>query len=444
VISIRGENTYQFRGLSTDKKPINKYVGNGSLFIEMDTSVIYTFDAKNQQWLVLNWNESTSEEEFEQFKEEVENQLEDIRDLIATDVKEILGDHAELETYVQSHLDTLKENDKLEVLVDETEEGSNTVYRYLGNGEVSLIGRLGPYYTKTEVDQAFVDDVALEIEEPTEGETSVEGNLVYTHKDGSKHIITSLSQLRDYLLTPAPDTPDIDDTEAEDAELTVIVTDSNGEAVKMSLEQLRQRFITSSSHDNTNFDDAQIGEFIYDEIVEGEEPASWISMNGQATWEAEYNNPDSTLNKYYKWSDDVNKPYKEDLWNTIENRPANINDARKDEQGQYVYDDNGNYIYDNCERCWLGAINAPGASYPWAVVELPIPFEGTIRFKYKDEEPVYPWGEADRTFTRGFAIASIPSELNKPELQINAEGESQIPLLNGDLVITLLPKVEEE
>ncbi len=86
-------------------------------------------------------------------------------------------------------------------------------------------------------------------------------------------------------------------------------------------------------------------------------------MNGQSAWEEEYNNPNSTLRKYYAWSDEANKPYKEDLWNYVENRAANLSDARKVD-GEYVLDENGNYIYDNCDRCWLGAINAPGASYP--------------------------------------------------------------------------------
>jgi len=69
---------------------------------------------------------------------------------------------------------------------------------------------------------------------------------------------------------------------------------------------------------------------------------------------------------------------------------------------------------------------------------LPIPFYGTIKFQYKNEEPVYPWGESFRTFGRGFGVASIPDELNKPELKINAAGEATVPLLEGDLVITMI------
>ena len=373
--------------------------------------------------------------------EDVEGEINDIRQLIASDVKDIVANYEELLAYDTS---TLTVGDIIEVLDDENYDHANTMYRFTneGNPPYEFVGKLGTYYTKEESDDKYVKEVRLEVEESEEEGASVEGNLVYIKGNGTKEVITSLSELRNYLLTPAPDTPDVDNTEDKDSELTVIVTDSDGQAVKMTLEQLRKRFLASSNNDNVNFEDAQIGEFIYDEIIEEEIPADWTNMNGKDTWDAEYANPNSALRKYYVWSDDVNKPYKEDLWNTVENRAANITDARKID-GEYVYDENGNYIYDNCERCWLGAINAPGASYPWAVVELPIPFEGTIRFNYKDEEPVYPWGKANRTFTRGFAIASIPDELNKPELKINAEGESLVPLLDGDLIITLLPKLEE-
>ena len=336
--------------------------------------------------------------------EDVEQELANIRELIASDVKDMVATKAELDAY-----DTTKLNigDIIEVLTDETQENANTMYRFVGEGPepFELIGKLGPYYTKDETDAKFALKATEDTPEPDPSEPSSNTDLYIT-----------LTQMINGVPT----------------------------SVKLTVDQLRERIIASSDHDNLSFEDAEIGEFVYMEIPESEVPADWINTNGRTTWEAEYANPDSALNKYYTWSDDVNKPYKEDLWNIVENRAANITDARKNEYGEYELDENGNYIYDNCERCWLGAINAPGASYPWAVVELPIPFEGTIRFNYKNEEPVYPWGEANRTFARGFAIASIPNELNKPELKINAEGEAEVPLLNGDLVITLLPKIEEE
>lgn len=52
MITAVGEQTYEFRGLSTDPKP-TKRVGNGSLFIEMDTGKVYIFDQENNEWKEL-------------------------------------------------------------------------------------------------------------------------------------------------------------------------------------------------------------------------------------------------------------------------------------------------------------------------------------------------------------------------------------------------------
>lgn len=46
-----GSNEYS--GLSTDAKPTG--VGNGSTFIEMDTSKVYFYDADGEEW--KEWGE---------------------------------------------------------------------------------------------------------------------------------------------------------------------------------------------------------------------------------------------------------------------------------------------------------------------------------------------------------------------------------------------------
>lgn len=50
MITATGTDTLEFRGLSTDTKPI-KYVGNGSMFFEMDTMKVFMFDAEHRQWV---------------------------------------------------------------------------------------------------------------------------------------------------------------------------------------------------------------------------------------------------------------------------------------------------------------------------------------------------------------------------------------------------------
>ena len=49
MITITNEKTYEFRGLSTDEKPVER-VGNGSIFIEIDTGKVFMFDEQNKVW----------------------------------------------------------------------------------------------------------------------------------------------------------------------------------------------------------------------------------------------------------------------------------------------------------------------------------------------------------------------------------------------------------
>ena len=52
MITTINEKTYEFRGLGTDEKPIES-VGNGSVFIEIDTGKVFIFDEQNKVWKEL-------------------------------------------------------------------------------------------------------------------------------------------------------------------------------------------------------------------------------------------------------------------------------------------------------------------------------------------------------------------------------------------------------
>ena len=52
MITPVGSVTYEYRGLSTDKKPTER-VGNGSVFFEMDTCKVFMFDEKAKKWIEL-------------------------------------------------------------------------------------------------------------------------------------------------------------------------------------------------------------------------------------------------------------------------------------------------------------------------------------------------------------------------------------------------------
>lgn len=48
------ENTFSFKGLSTDTKPTDTFQGleipNGSSFLEIDTQAMVFYDAENKTW----------------------------------------------------------------------------------------------------------------------------------------------------------------------------------------------------------------------------------------------------------------------------------------------------------------------------------------------------------------------------------------------------------
>ena len=59
MITPVGEKTFEFRGLSTDTKPVDG-VGNGSIFLELDTFKVFMFDEENKTWIAVT---STTEVE---------------------------------------------------------------------------------------------------------------------------------------------------------------------------------------------------------------------------------------------------------------------------------------------------------------------------------------------------------------------------------------------
>ena len=54
ITLINKSDIYEYHGISTDTKPLN--CPNGSIFLEMDTSKIYFYDAAGAQW--LEWGAS--------------------------------------------------------------------------------------------------------------------------------------------------------------------------------------------------------------------------------------------------------------------------------------------------------------------------------------------------------------------------------------------------
>lgn len=53
ISTVTNDRCFEFRGLSTDTKPINKNIGNGSVFLEMDTCKVFLFNEAAEAWIEL-------------------------------------------------------------------------------------------------------------------------------------------------------------------------------------------------------------------------------------------------------------------------------------------------------------------------------------------------------------------------------------------------------
>jgi len=68
------------------------------------------------------------------------------------------------------------------------------------------------------------------------------------------------------------------------------------------------------------------------------------------------------------------------------------------------------FWWENITHTWQAAITAPGAAYPWAIVNIPTTFRWIISFSYDWWDSVYPWWEDIQTFDNWYGYASLPKE----------------------------------
>ena len=155
-----------------------------------------------------------------------------------------------------------------------------------------------------------------------------------------------------------------------------------------------------------------------------EQTLKWYYIHDEASWNTAYNAVNSPLKKYL----DSNRT--EDRWSNTYNRACNSTDWDNQTNPTKFVDDA------QCVPSWLWAINNPGAKYPWAALELPDTFNGTITFQYDWGEIKYPWGK-HITRTNWYWIASIPEEIDMNFI-LNTNGETTF---NPDnLVVKIIPE----
>ena len=91
----------------------------------------------------------------------------------ASDVVDVVGTKADLDSYDTSKL---TDNDIIKVLNDETQNGAQTYYRWSTTSQTwSLIGEIGPYYTKSESDGKYA--TITDFNELSGKVTTIEGNI---------------------------------------------------------------------------------------------------------------------------------------------------------------------------------------------------------------------------------------------------------------------------
>ena len=91
----------------------------------------------------------------------------------ASDVVDVVGTKANLDSYETSKL---TDNDIIKVLNDETQNGAQTYYRWSTTSQTwSLIGEIGPYYTKSESDGKYA--TITDFNGLSGKVTTIEGNI---------------------------------------------------------------------------------------------------------------------------------------------------------------------------------------------------------------------------------------------------------------------------
>ena len=267
-----------------------------------------------------------------------------------------------------------------------------------------------------------------------------------------------------------------DKTSAEEGEsVTLTVTADEGyELEELSVKQADETEVevVENVFEMPASDVTVTASFCKSEIVSD----SYDYIYNEASWNASYEN--GALKAYYE------KYPNEDLWNPVAHKPASFNDKyyavsiyqtaagtglvksgsfvatwisdtvqkitneldnteiyyldmfySLDENTHELFTDQemtetaGVYAkftsvsYPKCIHCWEGAVNAPGAKYPWIAPYFEYNVNSKIKFEYEGLDSVMPWG--DKVFnneTLNWGCASVSSEFNEPSFLIHENG----------------------
>lgn len=111
-----------------------------------------------------------------------------------TDVVDVVGTKAELNSYPTG---TLTDRDIIKVLNDESQDGAQTYYRWSTTSQTwSLVGKVGPYYTKSEADGKFALITDLDNLEQTVNNINTEIGGINTTIEGIQSDLSAETNAR--------------------------------------------------------------------------------------------------------------------------------------------------------------------------------------------------------------------------------------------------------
>lgn len=71
-------------------------------------------------------------------------------------------------------------------------------------------------------------------------------------------------------------------------------------------------------------------------------------------------------------------------------------------------------------QCWEGAVNAPGAKYPWICPNFDTDVNAKVKFVYKGKDAVQPWGDSVFGSVKTFGMVSVAEEFQENGFLIEA------------------------